>query len=67
MEDAEATTPAHFVIWFDKKDDGLIIGIQKPSDDGAASISGLCVLDQGPGFKGPSRGARYRISNASGN
>jgi hypothetical protein len=26
-ENAEASTPAHFVIWFDKKDDGLISGI----------------------------------------
>ena len=38
-ESAEATTPAHYVIWFDKKDDGLISGIQKPSADGAASLS----------------------------
>ena len=39
-ENAEASTPADFVIWFNKKDDGLIGGIQKPSADGAASISG---------------------------
>jgi hypothetical protein len=40
-ENAEATTRAHFVIWFNKKDDGPISGIQKPSADGAASTSGL--------------------------
>jgi hypothetical protein len=39
-DNAEASTAAHFVIWFDKKDVGLVSGIQKPSADGAASISG---------------------------
>ncbi|MGH8694641.1 MAG: hypothetical protein ACREVM_10490, partial [Burkholderiales bacterium] len=32
-ENAEASTRAHFVFWFDNKDDGLISGIQKPSAD----------------------------------
>ncbi|MGH8693637.1 MAG: hypothetical protein ACREVM_05330, partial [Burkholderiales bacterium] len=47
-ENAEASTPAHFVFWFDNKDDGLISGIQKPSADGAASISGRQVARQKP-------------------
>ena len=46
-DNAEASTPAHFVIWFNKKDDGLISGIQKPSADGAASISGRVATNRG--------------------
>jgi hypothetical protein len=58
-ENAEASTPAHFVIWFDKKDDGLISGIQKPSADGAASILGL------PSAQSKARigGSRQKVGN----
>ena len=48
-DNAEATTAAHFVIWFEKKDDGLISGIRKPSADGAASIQAFICRVRIPG------------------